>query len=63
MRRSLRRASERTKSPLKMRLKPQLSNEVSMLTAATKATAPRPPRGNAASASISLAAGGELATT
>jgi hypothetical protein len=42
---------------------PQLSNEVSMLMAATKATAPRPLRGNRANASISLAAGGELATT
>jgi hypothetical protein len=42
---------------------PQWSNEVSMETAATKATAARPVRGNAARPSMSLAAGGELATT
>ncbi len=34
-----------------------------MLTAATNATAPAPLRGIAASLSMSLAAGGELATT
>jgi hypothetical protein len=34
-----------------------------MLTAATKGTAPRPERGTPASASISRAAGGEVATT
>src|SRR5215212_9850068 len=58
--RSLRRASARTRSPLKIKLMPQLSREVSMLMAATKATALRPLRGNRARASMSLAAGGEL---
>jgi hypothetical protein len=63
MRKSARRANARTSSPLKIRLRIQLSSDVNMLTAATNATAPAPRRGNAASPSMSLAAGGELATT
>ena len=63
MRKSARRANARTSNPLKIRLRPQLSSDVSMLIAATNATAPPPLRGIAASPSMSLAAGGELAAT
>jgi hypothetical protein len=53
----------RARRPPKMRLSPQLSSEAIMLTAAIRPTAPRPVVGTRARRSMSLCAGGEVATT
>ena len=56
-------ARARTSSPANTSEKPQLSSEVSMPAVATKATAPRPVRGQRASQSIARATTGAVATT
>ncbi len=54
---SRRRARARTSRPLKTRLRPQLSSELSMLIAATSPMAPAPVCGTRPSRSISRSAG------
>ena len=63
MRKFVRRASARTSNPPKTNDKPQLSKEATIEINATQHTAWRPFLGTCASLSISLTAGGELATT
>ena len=55
--------SARTSKPANTSEKPQLSSELSMLTTATNATAPRPLCGTRARRSISRATIGAVATT
>ena len=63
MRNSVRAASARTSRPANTSEKPQLSSDDSMLASATNATAPRPVRGQRASAATSRATGGAVAST
>src|SRR5260370_25011181 len=63
MRNSRRAASASTKSPPRIKLRPQLSKEANMLTAATSPTARVPVLGKSASQPMSRCAGAEVATT